>query len=130
MVETDEPASIEQFGVKFVEHLIENESTFQMMTYLMLKDNLTHPVMGQFDSVTKIFFDLFARLLTRHGVAADSARIYSHAFVASITGILMTFRNAPLKDKSSRRDHIIKVVKITASLYAKQLLGQQGGNRL
>ncbi|MEE4363487.1 MAG: TetR/AcrR family transcriptional regulator [Desulfotignum sp.] len=130
MVETDEPASIEQFGVKFVEHLIENESTFQMMTYLMLKDNLTHPVMGKFGSVTKIFFDLFARLLTRHGVAADSARIYSHAFVASITGILMTFRNAPLKDKSSRRDHIIKVVKITASLYAKQLLGQQGGNRL
>ncbi|HKL01142.1 MAG TPA: TetR/AcrR family transcriptional regulator [Desulfotignum sp.] len=130
MVETDEPASIEQFGVKFVDHLIENEPTFQMMTYLMLKDNLTHPVMGQFDSVTKIFFDLFARLLTRHGVAADSARIYSHAFVASITGILMTFRNAPLKDKSSRRDHIIKVVKITASLYANQLLGQQGGKRL
>jgi AcrR family transcriptional regulator len=129
MVEKDEPASIEQFGVKFVEHLIENESTFQMMTYLMLKDNLTRPVMGKFDSVTKIFFDLFAKLLCRHGVAKDSARIYAHAFVASITGILMTFRNAPLKDKSSRRDHIIKVVKITASLYANQLLGHKNGIR-
>jgi AcrR family transcriptional regulator len=123
MVETDEPASIEQFGIKFVDHLIENEPAFQMMTYLMLKDNLTHPVMGKFDSVTKIFFDLFAKLLHRHGVAKEQARIYSHAFVASITGILMTFRNSPLKDKTSIRNHIIKVVKITASLYSNQLLG-------
>lgn len=125
MVETDEPASIEQFGVKFVEHLIENESTFQMMAYLMLKDNLDHPVMGKFDSATKIFFDLFAVLLHRHGVAKEQARIYAHSFVASITGILMTFRNSPLKDKASTRNHIIKVVKITASLYSNQLLGHR-----
>ncbi|HSL62091.1 MAG TPA: TetR/AcrR family transcriptional regulator [Desulfotignum sp.] len=125
MVETDAPASIEQFGIKFVTHLLENESTFQMMTYLMLKDNLDHPVMGKFDSVTKIFFDLFAVLLERHGVAKEPARIYSHSFVASITGILMTFRNSPLKDKASIRNHIIKVVKITASLYSNQLLGHR-----
>jgi AcrR family transcriptional regulator len=125
MVETDEPASIEQFGVKFVEHLIENEPTFQMMAYLMLKDNLDHPVMGKFDSATKIFFDLFAVLLRRHGVAGEQARIYAHSFVASITGILMTFRNFPLKDKTSTRNHIIKVVKITASLYSNQLLGHR-----
>lgn len=124
MVEKDEPASIEEIGIKFVDHLIENESTFQMMTYLMLKDNLAHPVMGKFESVTKIFFDLFAILLQRHGLAADQARIYSHSFVASMTGILMTFRNSPMKDKEHVRDHIIKMVKITADLYSSQLLGK------
>jgi AcrR family transcriptional regulator len=129
MVETDAPASIEQFGTKFVDHLITNESTFQMMAYLMLRDNLSHPVMGKFDSVTKIFFDLFTRLLTRHGVPKDLARIYSHSFVASITGILMTFRNSSVKDKASTRNHIIKVVQITASLYTNQLLGHRGRNR-
>jgi AcrR family transcriptional regulator len=129
MVETDKPASIEQFGIKFVDHLINNESTFQMMAYLMLKDNLSHPVMGKFDSVTKIFFDLFAELLCRHGVAKEQARIYSHAFVASITGILMVFRNSPVTDKTATRNHIIKVVKITASLYTNQLLGHQDSVR-
>jgi AcrR family transcriptional regulator len=122
MLENDEPVGIEDFAVKFVEHLIENESTFQMMTYLMLKDNLAHPVMGQFDSVTKIFFDLFTTLLERHGLASESARIYSHSFVASMAGILMTFRNNPLNDGESARDHIIKIVKITSSLYSNQLL--------
>lgn len=124
MVEKDEPASIEEFAVKFVEHLIENESSFQMMTYLMLKDNLGRKVMGKFDSVTKIFFDLFAMLLKRHGMAEEDARIYSHSFVASITGIIMTFRNYPLKNMNSSRDHIIKIVRITSSLYSRQLLGK------
>jgi AcrR family transcriptional regulator len=124
MLENDMSIGIEDFAVTFVEHLIENESTFQMMTYLMLKNNLAHPVMGQFDSVTKIFFDLFARILERQGLPRASARIYSHSFVASITGILMTFRNHPLKDRTSARDHIIKIVKITSSLYSDQLLGK------
>ena len=122
MVEKDKPASIEEFGTKFVKHLIENESTFQMMTYLMLKDNLTHPVMGKFDSATRLFFDLFTTLLVRHGVDEEDARIYSHSFMASITGILMTFRNSPGKDKDEVREHIVKVVKLTASLYSDQLL--------
>tara|TARA_B100000614_G_scaffold259348_2_gene283751 strand:- start:120 stop:752 length:633 start_codon:yes stop_codon:yes gene_type:complete len=122
LVENDEPASIDQFAVKFVEHLIENESSFQMMTYLMLKDDLAHPVMGKFDSVTKIFFDLFQKLLVRHGVDLREARLYSHAFIASITGILMTFRNSSIKDRDAVKAHIIKIVNLTSDLYSKQLL--------
>ncbi len=124
MVKREKPASIEQFGIKFVEHLIENESSFQMMAYLMLKYNLTHPVKGKFDSVTKIFFDLFATLLARYGMEEEEARLFSHSFVASITGILMTFRNFPLKDRESVRAHIIKIVRITSTIYSKQLLNE------
>ncbi len=123
MVEKEEPASIEEFAVKLADHLIENESSFQMMTYLMLKDNLAHPVMGKFESVTKILFDLFATLLKRHGMPEDEARLYSHSFIASITGIIMTFRNSPLKGKKSVREHIGKIIKITSLIYSKQLLG-------
>jgi len=124
MVLKDKPASIEEFGIKLVDHFIKNESMFQMITYLMLKDNPAHPVMGKFDSVTKIFFDLFEQLLKRHGVKNENARMYSHSFIASLTGILMTFRNYPLKNKKATRDHIIKVIKITSSLYADQLINK------
>ena len=124
MVLKDKPASIEEFGIKLVDYFIKNESMFQMITYLMLKDNLANPVMGKFDSVTKIFFDLFEQLLKRHGVKTKDARMYSHSFIASLTGILMTFRNYPLKNKKAIRDHIIKVIKITASLYSDQLISK------
>ena len=124
MVLKDKPASIEEFAINFVGHLIENESTFQMMTYLMLKDNLANPVIGKFDSVTKIFFDLFEQLLIRHGVKNKNARLYSHSFIASLAGILMTFRNYPLKTKKAIKNHIRKVIKITSSLYADQLINK------
>jgi len=124
MVLKDKPASIEEFAINFVDHLIENESTFQMMTYLMLKDNLANPVIGKFDSVTKIFFDLFEQLLIRHGVKNKNARLYSHSFIASLAGILMTFRNYPLKTKKAIKNHIRKVIKITSSLYADQLINK------
>ncbi len=122
LVKKDTPPSIEAFGIKFVDHLFENESTFQMMTYLMLKDNLANPVMGRFDSVTKVFFDMFERLLVIHGVEDENSRLYAHSFIASLAGILMTFRNFPMKNKKETRDHIVKLIKITSSLYTKQLI--------
>jgi hypothetical protein len=125
MVQKDKPASIEEFSLKFVDHLIENESTFQMVTYLMLQSNEQSNeqslVRGRFESITKIFFDLFEQLLIRHGVGKGSARIYSHSFIASITGILMAFRHYP-KDKKAIRQRIINIIKITSSLYTDQLI--------
>lgn len=122
MVQKEEPAGIEEFGLAFVDHLIENESTFQMMTYLMLKNDLTNPVMGRFDSVTKIFFDLCEQLLIKNSVKAGNVRLYAHSFIASLAGILMTFRNSPLKNKKAVRNHIHKLVKVISSLYSDQLV--------
>jgi AcrR family transcriptional regulator len=122
MVQKEEPANIEEFALAFVDLLIENESTFQMMTYLMLKNDLTNPVMGRFDSVTKIFFDLFEQLLIKNGANSGNVRLYAHAFIASLAGILMTFRNYPLKNKKAVRDHIHKLVRVTSSLYTNQLI--------
>ncbi len=122
MVQKDKPASIEEFSIKFVDHLIENESTFQMTTYLMLKGN-EEPVMGRFNSITRIFFDLFEQLLIRHGVEKESARVYSHSYIASITGILMAFRHYP-KDKKAIRQRILKIIQTTSSLYTDQLINK------
>ena len=122
MVQKDEPASIEEFAVAFVDHLNENESTFQMMTYLMLKDGLETPVAGKFGSVTKIFFDLLEELLLRHGVDKKVSRLYSQALIGSLDGILMTFRNYPSKDRKAVREHMITLVKMTSALFTKQLI--------
>lgn len=124
MVENDIPAGIEEFGIKFVNHLIDNESTFQMMSWIMLKGNLEKPAMGKFDSVTRRFFDLFEQLLIRHGVEQEQAGLYAQSYIASITGILMTFRNYP-KDKNAVRQKIMKILKATSDLYTRQLISKR-----
>ena len=121
MVKRDDPATIEEFSVAFVDHLFQNESTFQMMTYLMLKDNLANPAMGKFDSVTKVFFDTFAQLLERHGVK-ENVRFYAHSFIASLTGIIMTFRNHPRKEREMKREHVKRLARMTAAMYTRTLI--------
>jgi len=120
MVQKNGAVTIEDFALAFVDHLLENESTFQMMTYIMLKDNLTNPVIGKFDSVTKVFFDKFADFLERNGVEKD-VRLYSHSFIAAMTGVVMTFRNHPIKGKEKVREHTRRIATLTASLYTNQL---------
>ena len=120
MVKRDRPATIEEFALAYVDHLFQNESTFQMMTYLMLKDKLAHPAMGKFDSVTKVFFDLCAELFERYGVK-ENTRFYAHSFIASMTGIIMTFRNHPIKEKKVVREHILRLTRITAAIYSHEL---------
>ncbi len=121
MVKREKPATIEEFAVAYVDHLFQNESVFQMIAYLMMKDNLAHPAMGKFDSVTKVFFDLCAELFERYGVK-ENTRFYAHSFVASMTGIIMTFRNHPLKGKEMVRQHILRLTKMTAAMYSHELL--------
>ena len=64
----------------------------------------------------------FARVMSRADIDALTEQSRQNNARLDITGILMTFRNYPLKDKESVREHISNLVKITASLYSSQLL--------
>lgn len=121
MVKKEQPATIEEFAITYVDHLFQNESTFQMMTYILLKDNLDKSALAKFGSVTRVFFDTFERLLRRYGTE-NGARLYVHAFIAAMTGIIMTFRNHPVKEKDEIREHILKITRITADLFSNKLI--------
>lgn len=124
MVKKDQPATIEECAITYVDHLVQNESTFQMMTYILLKDHLDKSALAKFGSITRIFFDIFERLLRRYGAESD-VRLYVHAFIASMTGIIITFRNHPVKEKEQIREHILKITKLTADLFSNKLIKYQ-----
>ena len=121
MVKKEAPATIEDFAIAYVDHLIQNESTFQMMTYIMLKDNMDHQALQDFGSVTRIFFDGFSRLLERHGVKGN-IRLYAQSFIGALSGIIMSYRNYAGKDKAQIREHILKLTRITAEIYSYKLI--------
>ncbi|MBF0211746.1 MAG: TetR/AcrR family transcriptional regulator [Desulfamplus sp.] len=121
MVKKEQPATIEECAITYVDHLFQNESTFQMMTYILLKDNLDKSALAEFGSITKIFFDTFERLLRRYG-AQEDVRLYVHALIAAMTGIIITFRNHPVKEKEEIREHIFKVTKIMADIFSNKII--------
>ncbi|MBF0468049.1 MAG: TetR/AcrR family transcriptional regulator [Desulfamplus sp.] len=121
MVKKEQPATIEEFATTYIDHLFQNESTFQMMTYILLKDHLDKSVLAKFGSVTRIFFNAFEKLLKRYGIEED-VRLHVHAFIAAMTGIIITFRNHPVKKREEIRQHILKITSITADLFSNKLI--------
>lgn len=101
----DGNTSIESLGVAVVDYLIDNEATFQMMCHFMIRGGINPRVMNKFNAVQIYFLNMYDEILKKAGVAED-AKYFTHAFFASLTGVVMTFRNFPSKDKEEKRKHM------------------------
>lgn len=98
-------ATIEDLALAVVDYLIDNEATFQMMCHFMIRGGITPRAMNKFNAVQVYFMNMFEELVKRAGYVGDD-RYFTQAFFASLTGVVMTFRNYPGRSKEERRTHM------------------------
>lgn len=96
--------TIEEFAAALVNHLLESEPTFQMMSYLMIKGNMTPDLLRKFNGVQRSLLNKIDAVIRKAGIETDN-RLFSHVFYASLNGILMTFRNYPGRTKEDIKKH-------------------------
>ncbi len=53
----DQSASIEEFAVEVSDYLIDNEPTYQMMSYFMTKNDMEPQILNRFNTVSRYFLD-------------------------------------------------------------------------
>lgn len=109
---------LEQMAKGIVHHLIHNEATFQMMSYLMIKGNMPDYLLSRFQALQSAFIDKIIEVLNIAGIQ-DPDRTISHAFISSVMGVLMTFRNYPGKDITNAEEHIHLLVTLIAKIFKK-----------
>ena len=110
------PMSVEDFFLTIADHLIENEATFQMMSFLMIKGKMNPELLKKFNVLQRSFIDKIDQVLTGAG-AKGNLRLYSHAFLSSVTGLLMTFRNYPGREKEDIRNHIRRLARLLSDIF-------------
>lgn len=98
-------ATIEDLALAVVDYLIDNEATFQMMCHFMIRGGITPRAMNKFNAVQVYFMNMFEELVKKAGYVGDD-RYFTQAFFASLTGVVMTFRNYPGRSKEERRTHM------------------------
>jgi len=98
-------ASIEDLAVAVVDYMIDNEAAFQMMCHFMIRGGINPRVMNKFNAVQIYFLNMFDEMVKKAGVA-ENVRFFTQAFFASLTGVVMTFRNFPGRDKEEKRKHM------------------------
>lgn len=111
--------SVEKFSLEFVELLIKNEATFQMMSYMMIRADIPKDLLDKFNAMMKRLFANIEEVLKTSGINIGGRKII-HAFFASLAGIVMTFRNFPAENKDQLKDHIRNLALITSFAFTRK----------
>jgi AcrR family transcriptional regulator len=115
---------LEEFATSVVDHLIYSESTFQMVSYFMIKGNMPENILTKFNALQAAFMDKITEVLEMAGVPKED-RILSHVFFASIMGILMTFRNYPGREKEEIKNHIHRLALTIADIFKENIASRE-----
>ncbi len=114
------PMAIDDFAEYVVDHLVDNESTFQMMSYLMIVGQMSPKLLEKFNEVQRYFLGEFRHVLEQADVQGD-LRIMAQAFFAALAGVTMTYRNYPGRSKDEVRRHMKRLARILALLFKKEM---------
>jgi AcrR family transcriptional regulator len=96
---------IEDLAIATVDYLVNNEATFQMMCHFMIGGGINPKAMNKFNAVQVYFMNMFDGIVKKIE-GSENMRLFTEAFFASITGVVMTFRNYPGRSKEDKRKHM------------------------
>lgn len=118
IIETSPHSSIEKAATEFVDYLIERDAFFQMMTHFMIDGGISERSLDRFNEIERGLLRLFDRIFANLG-ATGNVRLLSHAFFASLNGILITFRNYPGRRAEESRKHMRNIAEIVADVFGR-----------
>ena len=102
-----------------------------MMRYFTTKADMEPHIINRFETVSRYFLDLLDQVLARAG-AKEKVRTFSHAFVASLAGVVMTFRNYPGSSNEDKRENMHQLALLIASVFRSGIpahLSKQGKSK-
>lgn len=112
--------SIQELAIGVIDYLVDNEATFQMMCHFMVKGEINPDTLDKYNLVQRYLFNLFDNVLMSNG-ETDNIRLVSHAFFASLVGIVMSFRNYPGRSKNEIRKHMHRLALLLADTFQNNI---------
>ncbi|MBI5252543.1 MAG: TetR/AcrR family transcriptional regulator [Desulfomonile tiedjei] len=114
--DSESEASIEKIASTFVDYLIEHDTFFKMMTYFMITGRIAEDTLEKFNETERKLLDVFDDIFENLG-AKGPVRLTSHAFFATLNGILITFHNYPGRSSEDTRKHMHRLVDIVSRAF-------------
>lgn len=116
-------ATLEELALASVEYLMNNESLFQLMGHFMISGQINPQALEKFNKVQRYFLNLLDQVNQKAGIGQGS-RLFSHAFYASILGVVMAFRNYPGRERDEIQRHIYRLTGVVSSVFSTGTTGQ------
>ncbi len=116
-----EDVSVDTVANAFIEYLVENDQYFRMMTHFMLDGVLNPDSIEKLNKMERALLDQFDNLFKKLNPRGNS-RILSHAFFASLNGILITYRNYPGRDIKDVHKHMKQMGSVISQMFSAMIL--------
>ncbi|MDJ0782204.1 MAG: TetR/AcrR family transcriptional regulator [Desulfosarcinaceae bacterium] len=113
-------SSLAELAIASVDYLMDHDSLFQMMGHFMVTGKIKPQTLTKFNTVQRYFFNLLDQINEEAGLG-DRHRLYSHAFYASIVGVVMTFRNYPGRDREEIRRHVHRLTRLVSGAFLQRM---------
>ncbi|MCB2149214.1 MAG: TetR/AcrR family transcriptional regulator, partial [Deltaproteobacteria bacterium] len=109
--------SLEELALGSVDYMLKNESVFQMMGHFMITGQIQPKALDRYNAMQRRFLDILERINNQTDVGMNN-RLVTHAIYASITGVVMAFKNYPGRSPEEIRRHIYRLVQIVSSVFS------------
>ena len=118
MIAENKDTSLEDIAVNFVNYLFEHDSFFQMMTHFMTSGTINESSLARFNETERYLLDLFDRSFRKIGIT-QNVRLVSHAFFASLNGVMITFRRYPGRSEEEIKKHVNRLATLLAGVFKR-----------
>lgn len=108
--------SLEELAVGSVDYLLENESVFQMMGHFMITGQIQPKALERYNAMQRNFLDILEKVNNQTDIGMNN-RLVTHAIYASVTGVVMAFKNYPGRSPEEIKRHIHRLVRIIGSVF-------------
>ena len=108
--------SLEELAMGSVDYLLENESVFQMMGHFMISGQIQPKALERYNAMQRNFLDILEKVNNQTDIGMNN-RLVTHAIYASVTGVVMSFRNYPGRSPEEIKRHIHRLVHILSSVF-------------
>ena len=109
--------SLEELALGSVDYMLKNESVFQMMGHFMITGQIQPKALDRYNTMQRRFLDILERVNNQTEIGMNN-RLVTHAIYASITGVVMAFKNYPGRSPEEIRRHIYRLVQIISSVFS------------
>jgi AcrR family transcriptional regulator len=108
--------TLEELAMRSVDYLLENESVFQMMGHFMITGQIQPKALERYNTMQRHFLDMLEKVNNQTDIGMNS-RLVTHAIYASVTGVVMSFKNYPGRSPEEIKHHIHRLVRIISSVF-------------
>lgn len=108
--------SLEELAMGSVDYLLENESVFQMMGHFMITGQIQQKALERYNAMQRNFLDILEKVNNQTDIGMNN-RLVTHAIYASVTGVVMSFKNYPGRSPEEIKRHIHRLVRIICSVF-------------